>query len=48
LTTDANGTASWNIATGPLTLGTPIFYVATDGGASLSQYTCARMVPTYS
>lgn len=47
LTTDANGTASWNIASGPLAFGDPIFYVATDGGASLSQYTCARMVPTY-
>lgn len=47
LTTDANGTASWSIAPGGLVLNQPIFYVATDGGASLSMYTCARMVPTY-
>lgn len=48
LTTDAAGTASWNIATGGLSYNQTIFYVATDGGASLSQYTCARLVPTYS
>lgn len=47
LTTDANGTASWSIATGSLVYNQPIFYVATDGGASLSQYTCARLVPIY-
>lgn len=47
LTTDANGTASWSLAPGTLTFGQNIFYVATDGGASLSMYTCARMVPTY-
>lgn len=47
LTTDANGTASWSIAPGSLVYNQPIFYVATDGGASLSQYTCARLVPTY-
>jgi hypothetical protein len=48
LTTDAAGTASWNIATGGLSYNQTIFYVATDGGASLSQSTCARLVPTYS
>lgn len=47
LTTDANGTASWNLAIGGLTYNQQIFYVATDGGASLSAYTCARMLPTY-
>ena len=48
LTTDANGTASWSLAPGGLAFNQTIFYVATDGGASLSQYTCARMTPTYS
>lgn len=48
LTTDADGTASWSLAPGGLTFNQVIFYVATDGGASLSQYTCARMTPTYS
>jgi hypothetical protein len=47
LTTDAAGTASWNIAAGSLLFGQPIFYLANDGGSSLSAYTCARMVPTY-
>lgn len=47
LTTDANGTASWNLAIGGLTYNQQIFYVATDGGASLSAYTCARVLPTY-
>lgn len=47
LTTDAAGTASWNIALGGLTYNQTIFYVATDGGSSLSAYTCARMIPTY-
>ncbi len=47
LTTDADGTASWSIAIGGLVYNQPIFYVATDGGASLSQYTCARLIPTY-
>jgi hypothetical protein len=47
LTTDANGTTSWSIATGSLAYNQSIFYVATDGGASLSMYTCARMVPSY-
>lgn len=47
LTTDANGTTSWSLAPGGLTYNQTIFYVATDGGASLSMYTCARMIPTY-
>ena len=47
LTTDAAGTASWSIATGSLVYNQTIFYVATDGGTSLSMYTCARLVPTY-
>lgn len=47
MTTDADGTTSWSIATGSLVLNQAIFYVADDGGASLSQYTCARMIPTY-
>lgn len=47
LTTDAAGTASWSLAPGTLVFNQPIFYVATDGGASLSMYTCARMIPTY-
>ena len=47
LTTDAAGTASWSLAPGSLIFNQTIFYVATDGGASLSQYTCARMIPTY-
>lgn len=49
MTTDANGTTSWSIATGPLVYGDPIFYVANNGvAASLSEWTCARMIPTYS
>lgn len=47
LTTDANGTASWSLAPGGLVYNQTIFFVATDGGASLSAYTCARMIPTY-
>lgn len=47
LTTDANGTASWSLPTGGLSYNQAIFYVATDGGASLSEYTCARMTPIY-
>ncbi len=48
LTTDPNGTASWSLPIGGLTFNQQIFYVATDGGASLSQFTCARLLPTYS
>ena len=48
MTTDANGTTSWSIATGSLLYNQGVFYVAHDGHASMSVYTCARMVPTYS
>jgi hypothetical protein len=49
-TTGAAGTLSYSLASGPLAYNDPIFYVLTDGNASgsLSGYTCARMVPTYS
>ena len=47
LTTDANGSASWSLPVGGLVFNQHIFYVATDGTASLSEYTCARMIPTY-
>ena len=49
MTSDANGTISWSIATGSLVYNQNIFYVAHDGNASgsLSQYTCARMIPNY-
>jgi len=47
LTTDADGTASWSLPTGGLVFNQTIFYVATDGGDSLSEYTCASMIPTY-
>lgn len=46
MTTDANGTTSWSIATGSLALGGTIFYVA-QNSVSLSHYTAARMVPAY-
>ncbi len=48
-TTGASGTLSYSLATGPLVYNQPIFYVLTDGNASgsLSGYTCARMIPTY-
>lgn len=48
MTTDANGTASWSLATGSLMYGQRIFYVAHDGHTSLSTFTCAQMRPTYS
>lgn len=48
VTTDLAGTMSWSLATGTLIYNQQIFYVSTDGGASLSMYTCARMTPTYS
>lgn len=47
LTTDAAGTASWSLPPGGLTYNQNVFYLATDGGASLSQYTCGRLIPTY-
>jgi hypothetical protein len=48
MTTDPNGTTSWSLATGTLVYNQRIFYVAHDGHASLSVYTCAQMMPTYS
>lgn len=47
VTTDTNGTMSYSLATGSLVYNQPIFYLATDGHASLSAWTCARMTPTY-
>jgi hypothetical protein len=47
VTTDANGTMSYSLATGSLAYNQAIFYVATDGSSSLSAWTCARMTPTY-
>lgn len=47
LTTDAAGTASWSLPPSGLVYNQALFYLAHDGGASLSQYTCARMTPTY-
>lgn len=46
MTTDANGTTSWSIATGTLGFNDPIFYVA-QNSVSLSHYTCGRLVPSY-
>jgi hypothetical protein len=48
MTTDPAGTTSWSLATGTLVYNQRIFYVAHDGHASLSVYTCAQMQPTYS
>lgn len=45
-TTDANGSASWSIPTGSLAFNQHIFYVAQDS-VSFSNYTCARMTPSY-
>jgi hypothetical protein len=47
MTTDPTGTTSWSLATGTLIYNQRIFYVAHDGHASLSVYTCAQMQPTY-
>lgn len=46
MTSDANGTTSWSIATGTLGYQQPIFYVAQDS-LSFSNYTCARLIPNY-
>lgn len=46
MTTDAAGTTSWSIATGTLAYLQPIAYVAQDS-ISFSNYTCARMIPSY-
>lgn len=48
VTTDTNGTMSYSLATGSLIYNQAIFYVATDGSSSLSAWTCARAIPTYS
>lgn len=46
MTSDANGTTSWSIATGTLGYQDKIFYVAQDS-LSFSNYTCARLTPNY-
>lgn len=46
LTTDANGTTSWSIATGTLAFNDPVAWVA-QNSISLSHYAAARMVPSY-
>jgi hypothetical protein len=48
MTTGAAGTASYSIATGPLVFGQKVFGVITDGGESLSSYTCGLLTLTYS
>lgn len=48
MTTGAAGTASYSIATGSLVYGQKGFGVITDGGASLSSYTCGLLTFTYS
>jgi hypothetical protein len=48
MTTDPAGTTSWSLATGTLVYNQRIFYVSHDGHPSLSVYTCAQMMPTYS
>lgn len=46
MTSDANGTISWSIPTGTLGYQQPIAYVAQDS-VSFSNYTCARLTPSY-
>mgnify|MGYP001591711135 CR=1 FL=1 len=46
MTTDADGTTSWSIATGTLAFNQAIFYVA-QNSVSLSHYAAARMTPSY-
>lgn len=46
MTTDANGTTSWSIATGSLAFNQPIFYVA-QNSVSYSHYACGRLIPNY-
>jgi hypothetical protein len=48
VTTGGAGTMSYSLATGSLVYNQAIFYVLTDGSASLSAWTCARVIPTYS
>jgi hypothetical protein len=45
--TEAGGSTSWSLAIGSLIYNQAVFYVADDGGASLSLYTCARTIPSY-
>lgn len=47
-TTDTAGSTSWSLPTGSLIYNQGVFYIAHDGHASMSVYTCARMIPTYS
>jgi hypothetical protein len=46
MTSDANGTTSWSIATGTLAYNDPIFFVA-QNSVSFSHYCCGRLVPSY-
>jgi hypothetical protein len=46
MTTDADGTTSWSIATGSLGFNDPIFFVA-QNSVSYSHYACGRLVPNY-
>lgn len=46
MTTDADGTTSWSIATGTLAFNDPIFFVA-QNSVSYSHYACGRLVPNY-
>jgi hypothetical protein len=48
LTTGSAGTASYSLATGSLVFGQKVFGVITDGGASLSSYTCGLLTLNYS
>lgn len=47
MTTGSAGTASYSLATGSLVYGQKAFGVITDGGASLSSYTCGLLTLTY-
>jgi hypothetical protein len=46
MTTDANGTTSWSIATGTLAYLDPVAYIA-QNSISYSHYAAGRMVPSY-
>lgn len=48
MTTGAAGTASYSLASGSLVLGQKVFGVITDGGTSLSSYTCGLLTLNYS
>jgi hypothetical protein len=47
MTTDADGTTSWSIASGTLAFNQAVFYVAMSSDTSVSAQTCARVVPSY-